>query len=157
MKKSILLLLLLAGPTLFAAGTLPTFDLVGRDGRPFNSSALPTQGKWLIVYVAEGCSACDAVLGLFGESEPPNASARVVVIVEGRPGSAAAMSQRFPALALAGWYGDPSGGAARALDVPLQPTVVGVTDRSVSWSLPFATTAEGAKADLQPMLVRWLQ
>ena len=156
-RTCIVLLLVFAAVTAHAANPIPEFAVVTRDGQPFSSRDFSAEGRWLMIYVAPDCGACDGILGIFSESEAPNRPERVVVILAGDAAQTRALASRFPALSRAHWYADPGGAAGRALQVPMRPTVLGLQDRAIGWSLPFAASPDRAAVELRPLLANWLQ
>src|SRR5438477_3746418 len=95
---------------------LPPFDLVLADGRAVSSATLVRDGQWLVVLIQPACRPCEALLGLVNKTEHPTMPARIVVVAGGIDAAAlGALMQRFPDLADAGWYADPSGKAAASL------------------------------------------
>ena len=155
------LVVLAAGTGAAADRPLPAFHIVSATGQPVASADLGDAGRWLLVYTRPQCAACDQVLRLLvandSESAPPpvltpQSLAHVRIVVGGVGGAVVnALRQRYPALAAATWYGDPSGDMAAALALHGAPAVFGVNDRHVTW------TSQGALPMTRSVIADWLK
>lgn len=116
---------------------LPDVAIVARDGTATTTgAALPAAGKWLLIHVKRGSVPSETLLGrLQGpgwEQLPPH----LTIIVSGStPEEVAQMTSQFPSLAAATWYADQPGALAKALAIQEIPTVLGMNQRGIQWTL----------------------
>src|SRR5579871_2540013 len=106
---------------------LPTFALTSVDGRSTSSDLLVRPGKWLLLYVQPNCVPCEAILRLVKKDEHPLIASHLVVVVgAATPDAVRDGAARFPDLAEAGWYADPSRAAVAPLRLPGVPVIFGM-------------------------------
>ena len=137
---------------------LPAFQVVALTGQRVGSADVADTGNWLIVYTRPQCAACDQVLRLLVPADtgpqpaiPPQSLARVRIVVGGAAAPAVnALRQRYPALADARWYGDPSSDMAAALALHGAPAVFGMHDLHIAW------TSQGALPITRSAMAEWL-
>jgi hypothetical protein len=134
---------------------LPALNFSAAEGLSAATDGLPSEGRWLLVYVQPGCRPCEAVLSLVKGEEAPEVVQRMVVIVGGlAAGALDGFRARYPDLAGATWQADPDRSAARALRLSGIPVVLGVDERTIAWTLSGAID-ETAKAKL--ILSDWIE
>lgn len=133
---------------------LPEFEVTALDGQLVKSSTFALQGKWLLVYVRSNCQPCESLLHLLKKDQFPNLSQQVVLLVGGTPAEAKALSARFPELAQATWYADPSKNAYTQLKLKGAPVVLGVRQDTIQWCVN-GTLSDSNK--LRPILTSWLE
>jgi len=158
-RKTVALLLLVVSALL--AGTavavkmmpLPNLELQALDGSTVKSSDWPLHGKWVLIYVEGRCDVCTGLLGRLNKRDYPQLAAWTIVIAGGvQPEGVQGLQQRFPDLAGASWYADPSRNASAALSLRGAPVILGIQDKIVRWG------STGMPADskrLQSMLTTW--
>jgi len=132
---------------------LPNIELQALDGSTVKSSDWPLQGKWVLIYVEGRCGVCTGLLSRLNKGDYPQLAAWTIVIAGGvQPEGVQALQQRFPDLAGASWYADPSKNVSAALDLRGAPVILGIQDKVVRWG------SSGIPADpkrLQSMLTTW--
>lgn len=121
-----------AGPS-----PLPDFELTQLDGRTIPSrTAVPTQGKWLLVYVQARCAPCDRLLGLIKLDQYPFLPSRMLIVQGGASAADTILArQKFGDLETAQWYADGSRSAWTALQMSGVPMVFGMRDNVIEWSI----------------------
>jgi hypothetical protein len=147
--------LFVAGSTVAAQRvTMPSFNLQLPGGSLARTSDWPLQGKWVLIYVEGRCQACVTLLGRLTQKDYPQLAARTIIVGGGmQPAEVKALQTRFPDLAGAQWYADPSKNAAPALNFHGAPVILGIKDRVSQWG------QSGLSPDpkrLQPMLMTWV-
>jgi hypothetical protein len=114
---------------------LPDFPIAALDGAAAKSGAMVAAGPWLLVYVQQGCAACDTLVQLLAD-EHAKLEGRVAIVIGGVTATdAAKLAANFPALAAARWYADQSNALLRALPAAGAPVVYGLRENMVEWSL----------------------
>ncbi|HXH06873.1 MAG TPA: hypothetical protein VNI83_09820 [Vicinamibacterales bacterium] len=148
-------LLGLAAPAAGArAPALPVFSLTAPDGREVASTALWSQGRWLIVYVAPDCPPCERLLRALAAWHLPLAG-RAAVIVRGPADEARRLvGAAFPEEAGVAWYADPGGAAAAALRLDWNLAVAGVEAGEIHWLL---TGVLNDPAAVERAVRRWIE
>jgi hypothetical protein len=134
---------------------LPKFALKTLDGVSVQSaSALPAEGKWLLVYVQANCRPCDRLLSLVKTNEHPEIPPKMIIVVS-RVGSeaAAGMRAKYANLADATWYIDDPGDAWTALKMTGVPMVFAVQGKTVRWSLSGVLPSEDR---VKSILASWV-
>lgn len=133
---------------------IPDVPIATRGGAAVNTAtALPAQGRWLLVHVQRGCGPCDALLGrIQGEAFATIAPRLVIVVAGANAADVEKMAATYPALDRATWYADETGALAAALQIQEAPVVVAVADRGIQWTL--AGVLSGSKR-LQDVLTAW--
>src|ERR1043166_5779907 len=115
---------------------VPDVKLMTLQGQPSATAALPKDGQWLIVYVRPGCTPCNAFLGAATPKQPQPIGQRIVVVVASAEAETATkLAADRPELAQASWYLDAEGSLAKALDLHEAPVIMGVSGRTIQWSL----------------------
>jgi hypothetical protein len=113
---------------------LPTFQVMALDGRVVESASLPSDERWLVLYVQPNCSACAALLDLATKPESRIAAARVVVLVAAESADdVRALAARYPDLGGARWYWDAGKHAFTALNLTGAPVIMGLQLATVKW------------------------
>jgi len=133
---------------------LPDFRLTNADGVVVKSTALPSQGNWLIVYVQPRNQFSDNLLKLFKRDQYPALAQHAVIIVSGSTDDMKFMQSRFTELALATWYADTDKSAFTLMKLTGAPMILGIRQRAISWSL------SGILSDVnvaRSVLNTWLQ
>ena len=133
---------------------LPAFTLTRGDGTTVASDRLVQTGNWALIYLAPQCVPCQAVLRSIDRAEHPALARRLVIVVAGASaGGVLDEAARYPELSDATWLADP----LRAIPGPIGqggvPTVIGIRDRMIEWSLAGVLTDA---ADVKSVLVNWL-
>src|SRR5438309_11407390 len=85
---------------------LPDIQLTAADGSTVKSTALPSQGNWLIIYIQPRNQFSDNLLRLFKKDQYPTLAQHAVIIVGGSVDDLKSAQARFPELATATWYAD---------------------------------------------------
>jgi hypothetical protein len=126
----------LLSPLLQAApiAPLPQFFVTGINGQPsVNSSTFVRPGNWMLVIVRPDCLPCDKVLSVMSEM---NAGPSLVVIVAGTDATGgAAYAARYPELASARWYVDPTHETSSLSPLRAAPLMFGLRANMQRWSL----------------------
>jgi hypothetical protein len=92
-------------------------------------------GRWLLIYLQQGCAACDTLVQLLAD-EHASLEGRIAIVIGGvNAADAAKLAGNFPTLAAARWYADQSNALARALPAAGVPVVYGLRENMVEWSL----------------------
>jgi hypothetical protein len=133
---------------------LPAFTLTRGDGTMVASDRLVQQGGWALIYVAPQCVPCQAVLRSIDRAEQPALGRRLVIVVAGV--SLADLLQeaaRYPDLSDATWLADPSNAIPQSIGQGGAPTIVGMRDKMIEWSVAGVLTDA---ADVKSILVNWL-
>ena len=157
MTRPVLLLCSLAVLGAAAAGAwasppapLPSFDLTSLQGEAVPVASLAREGRWLLVYVSPHSGASRPLLLALEGTESPRPS--LLIVVGAEPADAKALAATFEGRLEASWYADPDGAARRALGLAGVPTVLGLRDRAIQWTL------SGGVSDhrtLRSILVSW--
>ncbi len=114
---------------------LPDFPIAALDGATAKSEVMVAPGPWLLVYVQQGCAACDTLVQLLAD-EHARLEGRVAIVIGGvNAADAAKLAANFPELATARWYADQSNALLRALPAAGAPVVYGLRENMVEWSL----------------------
>ena len=136
---------------------LPAFEVSTPDGRrAVSSRQLSAEAQWLIIYVTTDCPACDRLLdALKGWQLSPRAG-RIVVIAGGsaekiRPYLLQRTQAGPPTAAM---YADQFDAARAALAVTASPTLIGVRDGQIVWSLSGVLNDPSA---LEGVIRKWLE
>ena|SRR6267378_2300350 len=114
---------------------LPDFQLTAADGSVIKSTALPSQGNWLMVYVQPRNQFSDNLLKLFKKEQYPALAQHAVIVVGGSTDDMKAAQARFPELALATWYADTDKSAFGLMKLKGAPMILGIKERTITWSL----------------------
>ena len=115
---------------------LPNFDVQALDGNTIHSGDWPLQGKWLVIYVEPRCQPCTSLLTRLTKQDYPQLPAWTIIIVGGgHTDGVAALQKRFPDLATAQWFADPSRNASSALKLQGAPATFGVQNRNIQWTM----------------------
>jgi hypothetical protein len=115
---------------------LPNFDVQALDGNTIHSGDWPLQGKWLVIYVEPRCQPCTSLLTRLSKQDYPKLPAWTIIIVGGgHTDGVAALQKRFPDLASAQWFADPSRNASAALKLQGAPATFGVQNRNIQWTM----------------------
>jgi hypothetical protein len=134
--------------------TLPDIQLTSADGATVKSTALPTQGNWLIIYIQPRNQFSDNLLRLFKKDQYPALAQHTVIIVGGSVDDLKSAQTRFPELALATWYADTNRSAFGLMKLTGAPMILGIKQRTIAWSL------SGILADVnvaKSILNTWLE
>lgn len=114
---------------------LPDFQVTSADGLTVKSSALPSQGNWLIIYVQPRSQFSDNLLKLLKRDQYPGLEQHAVIIVGGSVDDLKSMQSRFTELSQASWYADTDKSAFNLLKLHGAPMVLGVKQKTIAWSL----------------------
>jgi len=128
----------------------PSIELLAADGSTVASDRVARTGNWIVVYVSADCAACQSLLELVKQVE--NAAPRMVIVVAGEPGTIATAAAHTPLSGLT-WLADPTHALAARLRAESLPTVVGIHDRTVEWSVGGVLTST---SDVGTVLASWL-
>ena len=153
----------LAGVAIFlwTAGTaaiermkMPAFALTDSAGRTVASTQLVRPGNWLLVYVGPDCPSCESVLKSVGHEEAATLAPRMAIVVNSTDGEAIeGIVRRYPWLAAASWYAGAADGA-EALRITSVPTVFGVRDGTIEWSVAGVLTDA---TDIKAIMSNWVR
>src|SRR5689334_24523020 len=80
---------------------LPDIQLTAPDGTAVKSSALPTTGNWLIIYIQPRNQFSDNLLRLLKKDQYPTLAQHAVIVVGGSTDDLKTAQARFPDLASA--------------------------------------------------------
>jgi hypothetical protein len=114
---------------------LPDIQLTAADGSTVKSSALPTTGNWLIIYIQPRNQFSDNLLRLLKKDQYPTLAAHAVIIIGGSTDDLKTAQSRFPDLASATWYADTNRSAFNLMKLTGAPMILGIKERTISWSL----------------------
>jgi hypothetical protein len=114
---------------------LPDIQLTAADGTTIKSTALPSQGNWLMIYVQPRNQFSDNLLRLFKKDQYPALAQHAVIIVGGSVDDLKNAQARFPDLALATWYADTNRSAFGLMKLTGAPMILGIKQRTITWSL----------------------
>jgi len=114
---------------------LPDIQLTAADGSTVKSSALPTTGNWLLIYIQPRNQFSDNLLRLLKKDQYPTLAAHAVIIVGGSTDDLKTAQSRFPDLAAATWYADTNRSAFSLMKLTGAPMILGIKQRTISWSL----------------------
>src|ERR1051326_4963766 len=114
---------------------LPDIQLTAADGSTVKSTALPSQGNWLMIYVQPRNQFSDNLLRLFKKEQYPTLAQHAVIIVGGSVDDLKTAQARFPELAAASWYADPNRSAFTLMKLTGAPMILGIKQRTIAWSL----------------------
>ena len=114
---------------------LPDIQLTAADGSIVKSSALPSQGNWLIIYVQPRNQFSENLLRMFKKDQYPNLAQHAVIIVGGSVDDLKNAQTRFPDLAAASWYADTNRSALGLLKLTGAPMILGIKQRTIAWTL----------------------
>ena len=133
---------------------LPAFTLTRGDGTTVASDRLVQPGGWALIYVAPQCVPCQTVLRSIDRTGHPTLARRLVIVVAGAsPEDALEEAARYPDLSDATWLADPSNAMPQSMGRVGAPTIFGMRDRMIEWSLAGVLTDP---ADAKSILVTWL-
>jgi hypothetical protein len=133
---------------------LPDIQLTAADGTTIKSTALPSQGNWLMIYIQPRNQFSDNLLRLFKKDQYPTLAQHAVIIVGGSVDDLKNAQARFPELALATWYADTNRSAFGLMKLTGAPMILGIKQRTIAWSL------SGILADVnvaKSIVNTWLQ
>ena len=133
---------------------LPDIQLTSADGATVKSTALPSQGNWLIIYIQPRNQFSDNLLRLFKKDQYPTLAQHAVIIVGGSVDDLKSAQARFPDLALATWYADTNRSAFALMKLTGAPMILAIKQRTITWSL------SGVLADVnvaKSILNTWLE
>jgi hypothetical protein len=133
---------------------LPDIQLTAADGATIKSTALPSQGNWLMIYIQPRNQFSDNLLRLFKKDQYPTLAQHAVIIVGGSVDDLKNAQARFPELALATWYADTNRSAFGLMKLTGAPMILGIKQRTIAWSL------SGILADVnvaKSIVNTWLQ
>jgi hypothetical protein len=114
---------------------VPDFQLTATDGSVVKSSALPSTGNWLIIYVQPRSQFSDNLLKLFKKEQYPTLAQHTVIIVSGSVDDVKTAQTRFPELAPATWYADTDKSAFGLMKLTGAPMILGIKQHTIAWSL----------------------
>jgi len=116
---------------------LPEFRVLDPEGASVTSRQLTTAQRWVLLYVAPGCAACDDLSRATGRWQPPGQPARIIVVVRGSVQESAAFVEhaRPRGTVPVPWFADAAGEAWQALKLSGVPMLIGVEDNVVKWSI----------------------
>jgi hypothetical protein len=138
------------GPT-----PLPVTALTTLDGAASTTAALPADGQWLIVYLRPGCVPCEGLLrGVKPDQHEAVVQRTVVVVAADTAEEAMRLKENRPELAAATWFVDADQSFAQALELREAPVVLGMSGRTVQWSLGGVFTRGTRTADV---MTSWLE
>jgi hypothetical protein len=132
---------------------LPAFTLTRGDGTAIASDRLAQKGNWTLIYVAPQCGPCQAVLRSIDRAEHPALARRLVIVVAGATADGVLEeAARYPELSDATWLADPSNAIPQPIGQGGVPTIVGLRDAMIEWSVAGVLTDP---ADVKSILVNW--
>jgi hypothetical protein len=143
--------------TLSAIGPtpLPVTALTTLEGAASTTAALPGEGQWLIVYLRPGCAPCEGLLrGVHPERHEAVVQRTVVIVAAASAEEATRVKDNRPELAGANWFVDADQSFAQALDLREAPMVLGMSGRTIQWSLGGVFTRGTRTADV---MTSWLE
>ncbi len=135
---------------------LPAFQLTQSDGTTINSQDLPQREKWLLIYTTAECRACDHLLRLINKTEQPDLPDKVVVVVGGAtPAKLKQLAEKFPDLAEASWFADPTKDGIAQLKLTATPVVFGLRDHTLAWCVLGILSGDSLK--MNSLLASWVE
>jgi hypothetical protein len=146
----------LAATPLFAIERRPLPDVIltALDGASVHAPTLASDERWLLIYVRPDCAPCQSVLQLVKVEEYPALPGRMVIVVQGTVDQAREMKAAFADLQDARWYADADGAAATALRIATTPTITGMLNTSMEWSVA-GVFRKGV--EMKSVLVSWTE
>ncbi len=115
---------------------LPAFQVTGMGGSTVQSDRLSPGGQWLILYIQADCRACESILQLIKQvQQHPNLPRRLAIIGGMTSPELTELARKYPDLSAAFWAADTSRNAFRQLKLAGIPTVLGMKDQTIQWSL----------------------
>jgi hypothetical protein len=114
---------------------LPDIQLTAADGSTVKTSALPSSGNWLMIYVQPRNQFSDNLLRLFKKDQYPTLAQHAVIIVGGSVDDLKNAQARFPELSAASWYADTNRSALGQLKLTGAPMILGIKQRTIAWTL----------------------
>jgi len=115
---------------------LPDFALIDADGKSVSSSKLHLPSHWLLIYVHANNGNSAVVLNALKDEPPSALNGKILVIVGGATAAdIAPLAKRYPHLQSVSWYADPKRTALAAMHLTGSPTVLGVKQDTVQWTL----------------------
>jgi len=112
---------------------LPAFQVTSVDGQIVKSSDLPSKGNWLLIYVTPKSHFCEEMLKSMKKEQYPDLPLSAIFLVGGSVDEVKALQAKYPDLAAASWYADPSRNAFAQMKLHGVPTVVGVNQQTMKW------------------------
>jgi hypothetical protein len=121
--------------------SLPTFDVTAGDGSTTQSAQIARNGKWLLIFVKPNCPQCETVLSALENGSTQDGSRVAIIVKAATTNGLAELKARYPKIANATWYADVHASAARSLEVPANPTTLGMRGSAIAWRLTGAISA----------------
>lgn len=113
---------------------LPAFAVINTaDGQTVKSSDLPSKGNWLLIYVTPKSHFCDEMLKSMKKDQYPDLPLNAIFIVGSTLDETRAMQAKYPDLAGAFWYADPTRAALAQMKLHGVPVVVGMNQQTMKW------------------------
>lgn len=131
---------------------LPAFDLVSRSGATVASTALPNQGRWVLIYVSTACGSCDRLLSALEQWKPTLRQDRIVVVIRGARDAAESYAKQHADAAGMEWYADADAQGARALGLQHEPALVAIENGRVAWTVTGVLNDPRA---VEPIIRNW--
>ena len=132
---------------------LPSLTLADAQGQPVSNDALPSSGKWLLLYIEPKCEACETLLRAIDVKAQPALPSHLLIVVGRADGPAtAAMAARYPDLVNARWLSDQGKSVMQTLKLPGAPVVVGLRKQTIEWSIAGLVPSIGG---VKSALVSW--
>jgi Peroxiredoxin len=114
---------------------LPDLQLTSIDNQPVKTTALPSKGNWVLVYVQPRSQFSDNLLKLFKREQYPGLEQHAVIIVGGSIDDLKSVKSRYAELDQATWYADTTKNVFTQLKLHGVPVVLGVKQQTIEWSL----------------------
>lgn len=133
---------------------LPAFEVTGVDGQVVKSSDLPNRGNWLLIYVTPQSHFCDLMLKSMKKDQYPDLPLNAIFIVGGSMDEVKALQAKYPDLATAAWYADPTRAAFTQMKLHGVPSVVGINQQTMKWIVNGVIPDPGA---FKAILNSWIQ
>jgi len=134
---------------------MPDFQIARPDGTTVSTTQIPQTGKWFLIYTKQNCAGCDRFLRLFGKAENQLLPSHIAIVVSGAtPDRITETAGKFPDLADATWYADPSQTGIPPLQIKGMPIIFGVNDSTLAWSIMGVPSSDTAR--LKAILKSWI-
>src|SRR5713226_99720 len=134
---------------------MPDFQIARPDGTAVSTTQIPQSGKWFLIYTKPNCVSCDRFLRIFSKAENPLLPSHIAIVVSGAtPDKIAEIAGKFPDLADATWYADPSEDGTAPLQIKGMPVIFGLNGSTVAWSIMGVPSGDTVR--LKAILKSWI-
>lgn len=118
-----------------ATRPLPGANVTGPGGTLAPLTALGSDGPWILIYALPDSPSTSRLLEALSSWSLSGQLTRIVVVVRGVPDSSRISETWQARLPGVQWAADPQGTAGHALQLSAAPTVFGVRQQQIAWTL----------------------